>query len=331
MRKPRVSTLSLAVDRFLIAFEDGQGATPATLKTYRWVLALMADRFGSDCDPRSITEDDLLDLVGTWRRLSTSTRAGRISVLRTFWRWHTERYGGTDPSEKLKRPRKQRPARKRLTRDDVEALMRAAQNDRDRLIVYTLAMTGMRRSDLRDLRWRDVNLRTRLIVIRLGKGRKGREVPVPEPLAVLLRDVKARLGEIGKYHPDAYVCWHIMDRRLPSGHVLHEEDWHAPMGENAAYKTLQALALAGDVALPCSPHDLRRFYADAFLEANPGDLFRLQAALGHADIGTTRIYLKDAEMPRVQEAADRIRFPTGDTPSADDLPAPTEETHHEHS
>lgn len=312
MTKPRrqLLTLAKAIDRFLVEFEDERGATPETLKTYRWVLEQMGQSLGWDRDPLTVTADDLLDVLGTWRRLSTSSRAGRISVMRTFYTWLAERYKCHNPASELHRPKKQRPARKRLTKDDVYQLMRACENDRDKLIVYTLAMTGMRRSDLRNLRWRDVNLKDKSLIVRLGKGRKGREIQLPDELVRLYADVRGKLQEAGGFNPDYFVSPMTIDHSVPGGRHAYKVSPMRMMGEAQAYKTLQRLAKKAGVPLPCSPHDLRRFYAGEFLAANRADLFLLQAALGHAEIGTTRMYLPDADVPSVRAAVDRIDWST---------------------
>ena len=229
-------------------------------------------------------------------------------MMRTYFAWISKRYGVVNPAQDLERPKKQRPARKRLTEDDVYRLMRACASDRDRLVVFILAMTGIRKSDLRNLHWRDVNLRERLLVVQLGKGRKGREVPLPPPLVQLLADVAGRLQERGAFHPDYFVCPKTIDHEMPQGSRAHRVEHDKQMGVAAAYKVLHRLALSGGVALPCSPHDLRRYYAGQFLKSNPGDLFRLQAVLGHAEISTTRMYLPAADMPHVREAVDRMQW-----------------------
>jgi integrase len=54
-----------------------------------------------------------------------------------------------------------------------------------------------------------------------------------------------------------------------------------------------------------SPHTLRRGFSTLFLHINPGDLFRLQHILGHADISTTRAYLREAQIPEIRDALDR--------------------------
>jgi integrase len=230
--------------------------------------------------------------------------------MRTFYTWLSERYKSHNPAAELHRPKKQRPARKRLTRDDVYQLMGACESDRDKVIVYTLAMTGMRRSDLRQLRWRDVNLKDKSLIVRLGKGRKGREIQMPTLLVQLYADVQGKLQEAGKFNPDYYVVPMTIDHAVPGDRHAYKVYPMRMMGEAMSYKTLTRLAKKAGVPLPCSPHDLRRFYAGEFLAANPGDLVRLQAILGHAEIGTTRMYLPDADVPSVRAAVDRIDWTT---------------------
>lgn len=131
---------------------------------------------------------------------------------------------------------------------------------------------------------------------------------MPPPLVQLLRDIAGRLQESGEYHPDYFVAPRTIDHAMPTGARAYKVQHDKRMGDAGPYKLIHRVARNAGVALPCSPHDLRRWYAGEFLEANPGDLFRLQAVLGHADIGTTRLYLPDADMPKVEAAVDRMDF-----------------------
>lgn len=321
--RKQVPTWGRTIDRFLTEFEI-DGATEATLTTYRWVLERMARFYESKGyqDPLALSEDDLLDVLGYWRKLATTTRAGRISVIKTFYRWAAKRYKIQNPASELSRPKKQRPSRRRLSADELERILGAGGSDRDKLVLWMLAMTGLRRGEVIALKWGAVDFANGAIRVVLGKGRKGREVPVPTELLALLADTKAALEEQGQYNPAFYVCPRT---RIvaPPGHKPSVTVWSGePMSEATPNKLLVKAATRAGVPLPnlVSPHDLRRAYAGKFLKEHPGDIRTLQHLLGHADIGTTQLYLPDAEQESSREKVQTMRFISTPVPAPDAIP-----------
>lgn len=325
--RKQVHTWGRIIDRFLVEFEI-DGATEATLDTYRWVLVHMAEYYEQKGfqDPLGLGEDDLLDVLGHWRKLATTTRAGRISVIKTFYAWAAARYKIDDPAAKLKRPKKQKVARRRLSPDEVERILSAAASERDRVVLYLMAMTGMRRSELIALKWGHVDFPNESLRVVLGKGRKGREVPMPVELSALLADVKARLEEQGAYNTEFYVSPRTRVV-TPPGSAESVTVWpDKPMGPTTPNKILERAARSAGVPQPnyVSPHDLRRAYAGAFLAENPGDIRALQGLLGHADIGTTQLYLPDAEQRSNRDKVRRVRFITSSERAPDSIPEEVE-------
>jgi integrase/recombinase XerD len=311
-RRKTVLTFDRAVDRFLAYMQDQRGATKRTIDSYARVLGYTRDVLGREADPLGVDEDDLLDVLATWRSVSSSTRANRISVLRSFFSWLAQRYDCENPAAGLERPRKEKRARRRLQSDDVARLLATARSDRDRLVVWLLAMTGMRRSELIGLRGSQVDTEHR-VIRPYGKGEKGREIPLPVPLAVFLADLRAKLSEHGQAQSEHYVaCRRREFSDAGPGSTRRRAYLYPsqPMGHSTPEKILHRIARAArvDDAAHVSPHDLRRAYALIFLSANPHDIYRLQSVLGHADVGTTRIYLPDADFGKTQEAVDRIEF-----------------------
>ena len=87
MSRRSVLTLSRAVDRWLAHLELIESRRPRGVQTYRQVLDQLLDVLGTDTDPRTIEHGDLLDVIASWGRIQPSTRASRISVLRSFGAW----------------------------------------------------------------------------------------------------------------------------------------------------------------------------------------------------------------------------------------------------
>lgn len=318
-RDRRVLTLNRAIQRF-VAHQSAEGKTERTLAHYEAILGYMADQLPNDIDPLEITEDDLLDVLGSWRHLASTTRANRRSVLGSFFAWLARKYDCTDPTLNLGRPKKQPAARRRLAADDVAKLLTAAvqSSPRDVVLVGLLVMTGVRRAELIGLRWRDLEVDQRLLRV-AGKGGKHREVPIPVTLARLLADVRAAASEHGMVEPQHYICPRRYEYQAgKSGKRRERVEPTKPIGAGTPEKILHRLARVAGLRDPdhVSPHDLRRAYAATFLAANPGDIYRLQAILGHADISTTRVYLGDVATLEARAAVDRVGFTLGpgDTP-----------------
>jgi integrase len=132
-----------------------------------------------------------------------------------------------------------------------------------------LVNTGMRRGELYNQRWRDVNLKVSRIIIKpysgfSTKSRLSRQVPIPEPLAPIL----AGLRDETRPKPDD-----PMFRPYKSIFTLRE----------------QFVGLLGRLGMEGTLHDLRHTYG-ANLAAAGYPIPLIQRWMGHSDISTTMIY-----------------------------------------
>src|SRR5438105_8163033 len=103
---------------------------------------------------------------GDWEGpLSTSTQTAELAGLRRFYRWgRSEGLRPDDPTEGIRPPRREPYARPRgLSAEEVARLLAAIPVDsaaglRLRALVLAYLLTGRRRSELLNLRWRDLDL-----------------------------------------------------------------------------------------------------------------------------------------------------------------------------
>src|SRR5581483_8201421 len=125
----------------------------------------------------------------------------RFCLLRRFMRWVSRRSGVPDPFLDLEPPPKPRQERDWLTPEEFHLVLEAAEHpernlpglvERDRLALFTLVMTGLRRSELCTLDWRDLELDgpKPSLLVRNGKGGKPRRQPLPDRLARELRALR---------------------------------------------------------------------------------------------------------------------------------------------
>jgi len=143
----------------------------------------------------SVTTADVRGFLGQLysRNLQSSTMAGRLFALRTFF--HFLELGGQVLTS-APRYIQTRKLPKRLphakSEQEIERLINAAESSRDRAILELLYASGLRVSELAHLRIEDVNVKARSLIVRQGKGGNDRiglfGGKAADALAAYLRD-----------------------------------------------------------------------------------------------------------------------------------------------
>lgn len=273
-------TLGIAVDLFLTA-KKSEGLSPATLAIYTRAVNRFASWLRSQglSDVTSVTPHIVrkylveLDSHG----FKSSTVHDYTRPVKTMLRFlFQEGVTTVDVFAKVAMPKQDRPVLPAFSTEDVTRLLDACAGSshpaRDRAIVSVLIDTGLRAQELCDLVIGDVDAKTGLIVVRNGKGGKGRSVWLGAAaskalLRYLLSRPKADPGE----------------PLFPS----HSSGEH--MTTNGLHQTCKRLGKRAGVK-NCAPHTFRRSFAIWSLRAGM-DIFRLSKLMGHADVDILKQYL----------------------------------------
>jgi integrase/recombinase XerC len=185
------AALRQARDEWLRRLETSQKSESAQV-AYRVAIDDLLD--WSEPRRRSVLEEaTIVDYLSAYRQRAhpaPATYYRRFLVLRRFLRWVCRRVGALDPFRDLDPPPKPRQERDWLTREEFKRLLDAAGKpernlpglaERDQLVLVALVTTGLRRSELCALEWRDLELdgRKRTLLVRHGKGDKSRSQPIP--------------------------------------------------------------------------------------------------------------------------------------------------------
>jgi integrase len=184
--------------------------------------------------------------------------------------------------------------------DPSEAEARSREDLQDAELIRVAAYTGLRRGELLALRWRDVELEQRKVIVSRAisadqeatstKSRKAREVPIPDQAAVALR----RLRERGDFRAsDDFVFTNRLGRRL-DGSALRR-------------RVARARDAAGLRKLRF--HDLRHTYGSLLVAAGV-DLASVKSAMGHSRITTTERYLHARSASELAERFTQAFAPT---------------------
>lgn len=216
--------------------------------------------------------------------LTISAQRTRLRIVASFFSWAVRQHHlPANPAADLEMPREPRfLPRFVLSRADVTGIL--AQPDlttpkglRDRALMEVLYSTGMRRTELAGLKLYDIERERGLILIREGKGRKDRYLPLGA----------AALGWIDRYLADVRPVIVIE----PDTGFLFLNLTGEPLGSGGlGYELRQHITAAG-IAHRGSCHLFRHAFATHLLEAGC-DIRFIQEMLGHAKLDTTAIYTR---------------------------------------
>jgi integrase/recombinase XerD len=281
MKKAEASLIESFLD--MMSAERGAGAN--TLAAYRRDLLDFSGALSArGLAVRTATREDVRQYLKSLAELAASSQARRLSALRQFYGFlYAEEIRADNPTDAIEAPRLSRPLPKILTREDLSALIAAADDDthegrRLLCMVEMLYAAGLRVSELVALPLAAVKNRDGFLLVR-GKGNKERLAPLNPSARAAIRaylDVRAEFLPKKAKQPDRY----LFVSRGVEGHLTRRR----------CHQLLKALALkAGIDPEKVSPHVLRHAFATHLVEGG-ADLRSVQILLGHADIATTQIY-----------------------------------------
>jgi integrase/recombinase XerD len=272
-----------AVARFLDAVWLERGLSANTLAAYRADLTALARWLAERKVPIDKTSRaDLQDFIA-WRvREGARPRstARQLSSFRRFFRYLVRDAGlHEDPTAQIAMPKIGRSLPKSLTEEEVESLLGAPVvtdplGNRDRTMLEVLYATGLRVSELVNLRHGQVNLNQGVIRI-LGKGNRERLIPLGEEAVRWLMDFEH--GPRGEILLERQTDFLFPTRR--GDRMTRQAFWHI----------IKRYARKAGVAKELSPHTLRHAFATHLLN-HGADLRVVQMLLGHSDLSTTQIY-----------------------------------------
>ena len=271
------------IDRFLDAIWMERGLSTNTLAAYRAdILCLSRWLVEQDVTLSAASRSDLLAFLA-WRAEGGArprSTARQLSSFRRFYRYLVrEGEINDDPTAKIAMPKIGRALPQSMTEEEVEALLDAPDvtdplGHRDRAMLEVLYATGLRVSELINLRISQVNLNQGVIRV-VGKGDKERLIPLGEESQRWLQDFIGgpRMEILLERQTDA-----VFPTRRGSC-MTRQAFWHI----------IRRYAKKSGFGRKLSPHTLRHAFATHLLN-HGADLRVVQMLLGHSDLSTTQIY-----------------------------------------
>jgi integrase/recombinase XerC len=234
----------------------------------------------------SLTEEISSHQVRAWivslmeNNISSTSVHRKISCLRGFFRFlRKEGIVKNDPLEKVILPKRKKRLPQFVGEEALDSLL---DNDnfgndfngiRNRTIIEMLYMTGMRRSEMINLRITDIDLHEAVVKV-TGKRNKQRIIPLTKPFTKQLED-------------------YIRVRREITG--LESEDWFFitekanKLYDKYVYNIVKGYLTLVTTIEKKSPHILRHTFATHMLNRG-ADLNAIKELLGHANLSATQVY-----------------------------------------
>jgi len=281
MKNPRLSAEDV-LKLFLDFLSVEKGLSANTVLSYgrdleKYSLFLRKERI----DWTRADEENMVRFIHHQSQAGLQARslARLISALKSFYKFLLlDGLVKKDPAANLTSPKTWMTLPKCLTVEEVEALLRQPDDKdlhglRDRAMLEVLYASGLRVSELIQLKPKDLNLDDGYLICR-GKGGKERVVPLGQPAAVATkRYMTEARPQLQKEPTEALFLTRLGE----------------PFTRQGFWKMLREYGRKAGLASKISPHILRHSFATHLLERG-ADLRSVQLMLGHSQITTTQIY-----------------------------------------
>ena len=289
--------MSALVDAYLSHLSVDRRLSPNTVESYARDLNLLGtiaaghDAAIETLDRRSL-EAAVRQLMAEGRSPKSVARA--VACFRGFYRFLVVAgHLPNNPADDLRAPRAWKTLPKFLSVEDVDKLLEAPDVSeprglRDRALIEVLYATGLRVSELVNLRPQDLNLESGYFTT-TGKGRKQRLVPLGDEAA----------SWVARYVKESRP---VLLKKRASPRLFVNARGGTGLTRVGFWKILTAYGRQAGIGTSLSPHVLRHSFATHLLDRG-ADLRAIQMMLGHADLSTTQIYthILDARLRAVYD------------------------------
>lgn len=261
-----------------------RGYSKPTIRRYKQTVGYFC-RFANLKNIEDVDDKNLRELFMHGRmdrKWGANTFINYHKSLMVFFRWCVENgYMERNLVEDIETPRLEKRIPPKLTKQEAQKVLQMSFNYpydyrflryRNKAIFATFLFAGLRKSELLNLGYGDVDVKNLTIFIRQGKGAKDRIVPINPTLARTLSDYLVERKRLNKTCPEFFTS---LNRNLG-------------FTDSGIRRIVKKISNATGIKF--SIHKLRHTFATLMLEGGC-DIYSLSRMMGHSDIKTTTIYL----------------------------------------
>ncbi len=257
-----------------------RGFSPATVRAY----LLHNKKFLAFCakDPINIEEDDVKTYLATL--LERGAAPASVALVRAALTFFYNEI--MDKKIKVKSPKIPKKIPTVLTKEEVKRILGSIRNFKHRVIFELLYSSGLRLSEVVNMRIEDLELKEKIGWVRHGKGQKDRLLILSDKLIEHLHTYIAR------------------EKRKSGPLFLGRQ---GKISSRAVQKAINQAVRRAGIKKAVSPHTLRHSFATHLLEAGT-DIRVIQKLLGHASISTTAgyVHVSGEQLKKVKSPLDSL-------------------------
>ena len=228
-------------------------------------------------DYKKVTETEINEYVAHLFKngLKSSSVNRKISTLKSFYLFLIKKkLISLSPLSEVITPKKEQYLPSSMSEDEVEQLLQSPNIEldieiRDKAMIEMLYATGMRISELINLKMIDIDIERSVLKV-LGKGSKERLVPFGEKASDSL-------------------SYYLKKRKKSSVKEVFLSNRGKKMTRTGFWQRIKIYLSREGLKDTISPHTLRHAFATHLLNRG-ADLRSVQLLLGHSDLSTTQIY-----------------------------------------
>ena len=228
-------------------------------------------------DYKKVTETEINEYVAHLFKngLKSSSVNRKISTLKSFYLFLIKKkLISLSPLSEVITPKKEQYLPSSMSEDEVEQLLQSPNIEldieiRDKAMIEMLYATGMRISELINLKMIDIDIERSVLKV-LGKGSKERLVPFGEKASDSL-------------------SYYLKKRKKSSAKEVFLSNRGKKMTRTGFWQRIKIYLSREGLKDTISPHTLRHAFATHLLNRG-ADLRSVQLLLGHSDLSTTQIY-----------------------------------------
>ena len=255
-----------------------KGLSDNTVKAYEAAISSFFQWLDNeDLKYKDLQEDHINQYISFLfqRKMRSSSVNRKISSIKSFYIFLVKRnFVKNSPLNDLVTPKQEKYLPESMSEAEVDKLLNSPNvsnkiENRDKAMIEMLYATGMRISELVNLKITDVDMK-RCVVKVFGKGSKERLVPFGETALDSLRS-------------------YLNEREQSSSKEIFLSNRGKKMTRVAFWQRVKVYLIRENLKNSISPHTLRHAFATHLLNRG-ADLRSVQLLLGHSDLSTTQIY-----------------------------------------
>ena len=254
-----------------------KGSSELTIRNYIWFVEKFLAQTNKTID--ELDEEDVKSFLANMiDSKSRSTVSLAASSLKYFFSLFDK------PIKSINLPKKEKTLPEVLSRNEVKKMMELADTHKSKLIIKLLYSSGVRVSELVNLKVNDIDFNEKIGWVRKGKGRKDRVFVLSTKI------IPELVGYLSNHQDHVY--------------IFSKEK---PLTPRNIQKIVKKLAAKAEITKRVTPHTLRHSFATHLLEAGT-DIRKIQALLGHENLSTTQIYthVSTEELKKTKNPLDEL-------------------------